>query len=599
MAKDATQIWQLYNSCREEREQYTPLWNDISKFVGINVDVDYTYKNSVANKSRTLDEYVDDPTAAIAANQFGDYLIGILWGTGEGVFDLIPSRYVKEFIDEADVAEFYKFATDQTLYHMNHPDCGYTTALRPYAYDQASFGTSGIGTFPNQGFKRGVAENALVCRAYGPDNLAIAAGQNGMVEIAFATYHWKTNQIVGEFCMTAGVVDTKKVGKLPQPIKDAYNQGQFNTEFTLVFGYFPREDFDPKLQGTRGTRYRGVWFLDNKNHNKTFFEESFSEKPIPVTRQIVVRGEVWGRSSMTMLLSTIRSVNYMLSVTIEILEKMGNPALGMTGNSILGDAVLDTSPNGLTIFNGMLANGNTPVFPIHDVGDPSGIIQFLLPYLNDKVTTAAKVDVLLDFNSAKEMTAAEALKRYVIRGKSLSGILGQQKNERLVPDVRRAVSILLDMNELGVPAGSDPDREAMLKKRNLSGRIIPEAVMQVMKAGKPWYEIKFNNELEKLSRTEKVEALVQVLNAITAIASVFPDIIQAVDWYKLLKDINDSLDYNNQLLMSAKDFKAKIQQLAQERNAALMLQAGQAGAEIQNKLAGANRQNSEAQNATR
>jgi len=599
MTKDTQNIWQLYTACKTEREQYTPLWKDIEKFVGIQVNTDYTYDNAVTNKSRQLDEFVDDPTAAIATNQFGDYLIGILWGNGDKVFDIIPSRYVKEYVDEADVAEFYSFATEQTLYHMNHPDAGYTSALRPYAYDQSAFGTSGIGTFPNQAFKRRVAENALVCRSYGPDNLAIDVGQNGMVEIVFATYHWKINRIVGEFCMTGAVVDMKKVEKLPEPMRDAYKGGQFNTEFCLVFGYFPRDDYDPKFQGTRGTRYRGVWFLDNKSYNKPFFEESFSEKPIPVTRQILVRGEVWGRSSMTMLLSTIRSVNFMLSVTIEILEKMGNPALGITSNAIFGDGVLDTSPNGLTVFNSVLANGQTPAFPIHDVGDPSGIIKFLLPYLNDKVTTAAKVDVLLDFNSAKEMTAAEALKRFVIRGKSLSGILGQQKNERLVPDVRRAISILLDLGELGVIAKKDPKRAEALMKRKLTGRIIPDAVLKVMESGRPWYELKFNNELEKLTRTETVQNLVQVLNAITAIAAVFPDIIHAVDWYKLLKDINDNLDYNNQIVISAKDFKAKIAAIAQEKQAALMLQAGQAAAGIQKDTASANKQNSEAANAKR
>lgn len=596
---DSQNIYQLYTACKNERNQYTSLWQDIQKFVGIQVDVNYTYNTVAATKNRQLDEFVDDPTAATAVNQQGDYMVGLMWGNGQNVFDIIPSRYVTELADEADVASYYSFATSQTLYHMNHQDAGYISALQPYAYDQAAFGTSGIGTFPNQAFKRRVEENALICRNYGPDNLAVDEGKSGMIDIVFATYQWKVNRIVGEFCMTNGGLDMKKFAKLPQSIKDAYNGQNFNTVFTLVFGYFPREDYDPKFEGVRGTRYRGVWFLDNPKECKPFFEESFSERPIPVTRQIKVRGEVWGRSTGTMLLSTIRCVNFMLSCTIEIIEKMGNPALGITSNAIFGDSVLDTSPNGLTVFNSMLANGQNPAFPIHDVGDPSGIVKFLLPYLNDKITTAFKVDSLLDLNNAKEMTAREALQRYAIRGQALSGLLGRQKNERLVPDVRRAISILLDMGELGVNPATDPDRAARLMKRSLNERVIPEAVLAVMKSGRPWYELRFNNELERLTRTDTVQNLIQVLNAITAIAAVFPDIINAVNWYKLLKDINDNLDYNNQVLLSEKQFKAEIARIAEQKNAALMMAAAQSGSESQKNMAVAAKNQAEAANAKR
>lgn len=593
---DSQNIYELYTACKTERDQYTSLWRDIQNFVGIQVDTNYDKNPVSATKNRQLDEFVDDPTAATATNQQGDYIVGLMWGNGKNVFDIVPSRYVTELVDEADVGNFYKFATDQTLYHMNHPDAGYTSALQPYAYDQAAFGTSGIGIFPNEAFKRRTEENALLCNNYGPDNLAVDEGKNGMIEIVFATYQWKVNRIIGDFCMTAGQVDPKKFKKLPKCIQDAYNNRNFNTVFTIVFGFFPRDDYDPKFLGTRGTRYRGVWFLDDQKDNKPFFEEAFAEKPIPVTRQIKVRGEVWGRSSGTMLLSTIRSVNFMLSCTIEIIEKMGNPALGITSNAIFGDSVLDTSPNGLTVFNGLLANGNAPAFPIHDVGDPSAIVKFLLPYLNEKITTAFKVDALLDFNSAKEMTAREALQRFAIRGQALSGMLGRQKNERLVPDTRRSISILLDMGELGVDPTKDPERANALVKRNLAGRVIPEAVLQVIKSGRPWYELKFNNELEKLTRTETVQNLIQVLNAITAIAAVFPDIVHAVDWYKLLKDINDNLDYNNQILISAKDFKAVMAKMAEEKRAAMMLAAGESAANIQKNSSQANKNTAEAAN---
>lgn len=576
---DYQEIQQLYTQLKTNAERYRPLWNDISNVVGITVDPDYLWHND-QTKDLQLDEYVDDPTAAISVNQAGDYLLGILWGTGEGVVDIVPSRYVTEFEDAQQLEPWYAFATQQFLYHMNHPDCGYGTALRPYSYDQFSFGTSGIGMFKNQAFERGIDENALIARNYGIDNTVIAEGKNSAPDIGATVYHWAVSQIIGEFCCIAGAVDATLLARMPQAIKTAYEAKDFLKEFDIVFMWMPRKDFDPKLMGMRGAKYRGVWFIDQATDNNIFCEESFKERPISMARMIKVRGEVYGRSSGTLLLSSIRSVNYMFAITSEILEKMANPALGAFGNSIFGDSVLDTSPNGLTIFNQTQSAGQVPVFPIHDVGDPEPIIKFLMPYLNEKITTAFKIDALLDFNSAKDMTATESLQRYNIRGKSLSGMLGMQKNERLIPDCRRGISILWDLGELGVNPRMDPQRVQRLQTLNKTERIIPDSVLQVAASGRPWYELRFNNELEKLLRTENIQALTQIIQATTAIAALYPPIVEAIKWYDLLEALNNNLDSNSQIMVSAKDFKNIIAAAAQQQRLAQQASLAQASGTV-------------------
>ena len=195
---DFRRVFETYTSLLAMRDEVSPLWNDISKFVGINVDPDYAHRGTRGSRSRQLDDFVDDPTAAISVNQAGDFLAGILWGTGEGVFDIVPSRYVLELVDAEVVQDYYDFTTDQTLYHMNHADAGYGTALRPYMYDQVAFGTSGIGGFLNRGFVERAEDNALIFRNYGVDNVVIDAGKNNLVDYVFATYTWRVSRIVGE-----------------------------------------------------------------------------------------------------------------------------------------------------------------------------------------------------------------------------------------------------------------------------------------------------------------------------------------------------------------------------------------------------------------
>ncbi len=574
---DFKQTLELYEQLKTNRDRTKPLWDSIANYVGIGVDPDYAYNGSKGTKGQQLDQFVDDPTAAISVNQAGDYLMGIMWGTGENVLSLTPSKHVEELIDVEAVAPFFKYASDQTLHHMNHPEAGYQTALRPYAYDQVAFGTSGIGLFVNRGFKEGRDENALIARNYGVDNVVIDEGKSGMVDFVFATYNWRVNRIVSEFAMKDGAVDKAKLAALPKQIKDAYTKKQVNDVFDIVFGMSPNEKYKPKFKGKRGARYRGVWFFPDKadtSNNKYFMEEFFNERPINMARMIRIRGDVWGRASGTMLISSIRSVNYMISTSIEVMEKMADPALGVMSNAVFGDNVLDTSPSGLTVFNSTLAGQGNPTFPLYDVGDPTNLVKFLVPYLNEKITTAFKIDVLLDFASSKEMTATESMQRYVIRGQSLSGVLTQQKNERAIPDVKRAVSILMDVGELGVNPSTDGERAARLTTRGLTDRIIPAEVLEVIASGKPWYEIHFNNELEKLIRTEKVQNLLQVLNAIGAIAGLYPEIVLAVDWYKLLQDINQNLDANNQVMFTKAQFNGALAKIEEAKQLAAQAQIG-------------------------
>lgn len=570
---DFKNITKMYSDLYADWTLHKPLWDDIARFVQISVDTDYLWNTNKSNYGDQLDEFVDDPTAAICVNQFGDYMLGIMWGTGEKVFDMVPSDYVLEMATPDELNEWYEYATSRTLYHMNHPSAGYTQALRPYIYDQGGFGTSGIGIWPNKAFLRGVDENALIARMYGIDNSVIAEGKAGLVDTGFVLERWKCNRIVQEFCMPNGTVDKKLFGKLPNAIKTAYEKQDLSQEFELLFGFMPREDFNPKLQGKLGTRYRGVWWQKGQPDGDFFCEESYAERPIAFSRLIKIRGDAYGRAGGTLLLSSIRSRNFMFGATMEILEKLGDPPLGVTSNALFGDSILDTSPRGLTVFNAMLAAGGNPTFPIHDVGDPTGIISYLMPVTKEDITTGFKVDALLDFSSAKDMTATESLQRYAIRGKSLSGMLGQQKNERLVPDAKRAISILWDMGELGADPSIDKERVARLVQAQKTERVIPAAVLKAKALGKPWFELKFNNELEKLTRTEAVQNLLQILNSITAIAALYPDIVDAVNWYQLLADINDNLDYGNQILMSETKFKGMIADKAKQRAAAQSIQA--------------------------
>lgn len=591
-------IYNLYKEAKKIRDEYLPLWQTIAKYTGITLDIKQLGDQFLNNGSkRQLDEFVDDPTAMLACNQSADYLLGLIWGNGKNVARIKPSRYVLELADSSAVEPYYKYITDEIEYQINHPEAGLFNALRPFFYDQTSIGTSGIGCYLNKDFATNGAENALVFRNYGVDGMAILEGVNGSADYVFVTYGWKANRIVAELCIKNGVIDKEVYNKLPKKVREAYEKNDFSTQFRLVFGFYPREDFNAKLQGAKGYKYKGCWFIDDANDNKPFLEEDFKTKPIIVSRMIRVRNEIYGRSPSSMVLSSIRLLNFLMSSVVESIEKQNRPALGVFSDALFGDKVVDTSAGEMVPLNSNFSGNQNPLFPIYDVGDISGIVNILLPYYNEKIATASKVDILLDFSSAKEMTATESLQRYAIRGKSLAGFLLQQKESQILI-YKRIISLLESVSLLGI----DPivyEERAKSVKRIRPERIIPAEVLEIKKQGLPWYEIEFNNELDKLTNTEVVQDLMSQLQAIMAVGQIKPEVVMGVDSSKLLQVIKEAYSTLDGVILSEGAFKEKLSEQQQMQQAQMVLQAGQAGAVIEKDLSQANKNNNEVLNVKR
>lgn len=564
-----TNIKQRYDELKSERQKYVARWNEVSKYVGIRVDPEQFFYDE-SNKSEDLDKYTEDPTAALSVQQSADYLKGIMWGNGVNAISLVPSDDVLNMANKAELDKWFEYASDQLLAQMNHSSAGLNSSLNAYFYDQQSFGTSGIGAFPNSSYGRSSDTNVLLFRPYGVDTLAIDEGKNGLIDVIFNTYRWRTNRLVSEFCEKEKGFDMEAFKRLPKRVQDAYNNKNFNLIFNIVQAILPREDYTPNALGKKGCRYCGYWFEESSD--KTFYEEDYKELPIAVARAVKIRGEVYGRSSGTLLISSIRCINQAVSETMQAMAKMVRPPIGILNTAVFGDDVVDTSENGLTVFNAGLLAGSDPIIKMQDIGDPSTLIQWLVPYLNEKVATAFKIDILLDFSAQSDMTATESLQRFSIRGRSISGMIMQQKTELFEPLIRRCVSICFDNGVLGVNPQDESAKE--LLSMGYSQKIIPQAVLDCIEQGKPWFEIHFNNEVEKLGKTEKVDDLIKMINVVTALMAVYPQIGEAVDWYSMISDVSKALGFEGNIV-SEKDFRASIEQAAQQQAAMIQAQAGQ------------------------
>ena len=577
-------IKKRYNELKSEREKYTSRWEEISKYIGTRVRAS-TYVNSgEVNKGEDLDKYTEDPTASLSVQQSADYLKGIMWGNGDNAISLLPTDEVLELVDKSAVDGWYEYATKKLLREINHPNSGFNGALSAYFYDMSAFGTAGIGAFPNSRKEKGHDDNVLVFRPYGIDTLCIDEGKNGMPEVVFNTYQWRCNRLVSEFCERDGVFDEKIYAQLPEKVKQAYEHDNLNQTFTIVQAILPRDDYNPRALGKNGCKYVGYWFEESQN--EAFFEEDYKDLPIAVARAIKIRGEVYGRASGSMLISSIRCINQAISDCMVAMGKMVNPPIGVLNSAIFGDDVVDTSENGLTVLNAAMLQGQAPIIPMQDVGDISSLVQWLVPYLNEKVATAFKIDILLDFSAGSDMTATEAMQRYSIRGRSISGMIMQQKMELFDPLLKRCISVCYDKGVLGLDPIKDAQEIAALMERGIQDRTIPDAVIQCIREGKPWYRIKFNNEVDRLGKTEHVDDLMKMVNMASMLMQLNPQMSAAVNWYQLMADVTESLGLQKNIY-SENEFKKQVAAQAQQQQAMIEAQQGLAQSQINKNNAGA------------
>ena len=162
----------------------------------------------------------------------------------------------------------------------------------------------------------------------------------------------------------------------------------------------------------------------------------------------------------------------------------------------------------------------------------------------------------------------------------------QQKMELFDPLLKRCISICYDKGILGLDPIKDAKEIAELMERGINDRTIPDAVIECINQGKPWYKVKFNNEVDRLGKTEKVDDLIKLTNMASMMMQLNPQISGAINWYQLLADVSESLGLK-QNIVSENEFKKQVAALSQQQAAVAEAQQGLAQSQMNKNNAGA------------
>lgn len=594
-------VIERFRELKTERNRYIDRWRDVQDYVAITNEINTEFEdNKQPNEQKDI--FINDPTAFISVNQAGDYLAGILWNLN--AVTLEPSKYIKDKAQGADLSAFYKKATEVFLEQMNATDAGFQSILKSYCYEQFSYGTSGIGTFKSKEFENGQSECCLSFKPFGVWNSCIDEGSNNKIDVVYTVYHWRLNQIIEEFCYDNGSYSDELVKNLPDEMQRAIEGNKYNQKFKIIFGILPNNSYIMGKRGKNGAKYKGYWFIEN-SESKVFKVDYFNKLPIAMCRAIRVNNQVYGESSGTLAISSIKMLNHIAGNTVDNIEKTTDPALGVISGALVAGNVFNRSAGSVTTFNPQAqANGQSPVFPISQVGDISAVVNFLIPELKKDIVNIFKIDQLLDFNNQTQMTATESSYRMSIRGKSINGLLTQEKSETIEPVCHRAISIINECGLFGktyeeIQELPEETEEQLAYKQRLikEGDFIPQIVEEAMKDNKIWYKLKFNGELEKLCNAEVYEAIGRFLQYLNALLQIDPKLINALNTYdllELLKSVSNLV--NDNLVKNKYDYDDIIKKLEEAQQQQAEQQAMLQQSEVAKNMATAEKGSTEARN---
>lgn len=576
-------VLQRYEDCKTERQKNIKLWKDVNKYVAIASDIASEFEDSV-DESKQRDKYINDPTAYIATTQLTDYLVGLIWGTGEDVLALEPNDYILNQVSNSDeLNEFYRHATAVTLREFNHEEAGFLGALTSFIQGQVNYGTSGAGCYPSKEYIEGQAENILQFNNYGVYNSCFDEGKNGKISVVYSVRHWRLARIIDEFAVKEEGIDEELFNKLPKEIKDAYDKKEYNKKFKIIHGILPHKDYSVGKIGKKGTKYKGFWFTEESK--KIFFEEYYREMPAAVCRSIRIANKIYGASFATLAITSIKLLNYIAGKAIRNAEKMTDRPKGYFSGSLPAGEIIDTSADGLTPFKDQ-SDGKPPIFDIDEVGDISALVNILIPKAEKDISTIFKIDRLLDFNAEVAMTATESMQRFNIKSKSEIGIIIQILHEFLLPILYRGISVLEEAEAFGVRYDSPDAQELILKGKQKF--VVPEVVQNAIDNNKRWYKIKFRNSINQIINAEKFEWLSNFILLFAQLLNLDPVLSEAVKSYNLLAFAKQILNFGNEDFMKSKaDFEDAVKKIQEQQETMMKLQAENLGSNTVKNIAGA------------
>ena len=482
-----------YAASMQEKQKYSVRWGKIASLTGVVSPLAIHRVLNAGNKTSTeqfeIDEDIFDPTASQNVFTLANYTFTMLFGNRQ--------RFLIKADDDAD-QDCYDDVAVAANDLLDDPDSNFASAARQTLETSAiHFGNAGLVYHVDDDKKRLLFEAATCTDA------CIGEGKDGKVSVLFMSKLLSP----GEF--------EESFGEMPKEIQEALNKRKDGESKDLQVVYALCENPYYNKYAVNDSqfskKYCGVFFcVDEDIESDWNHVNYFDWKMFVFYRNIIMRGETYARGNIDRVLSSVDSVNELTRMANDSVERMENPAIGITAE-INSDSVIDMSPGGVNVLTPMPGQNGTPMFAMQPVGDPSGILKTTMPRLDSAITQAFGLSMFLDIQPVAGMTAHQVVEGTITRNKNLLPTYLGYREQILLPLYNDIVSIVLKKRWY------KSKYETPVSKKY---KIIPLTSME---------EVYTSNILDKLQEISNIMTLMrQAMPQAELLFSIYPMVANAV-----------------------------------------------------------------------
>lgn len=555
-------ILERHKKLKAEKEPWLYTWQLIGEYC-------HQRKQEFTNTlspGQFLTGKIFDGTAESAANLLTASLIGALWTNGAKTFRIEPPDHMSDLLKTKDVKTYYETISKSVAVAMDNPKAGFRTSLEECVHDETTFGIAGISAMKNntQDFAE-LFDMPVVFGSVDAKQTCIDENARGFVDTVYIEKEMTVRQLVQEYGLE----------NISKKCREMYVTRRGHEKVWVLQALEPRLD---ARYGGFGNVDMPVASIHIEMAEKVVLRESgFMEMPVFVARFYKAMNEKYGRSPAMAAMSDILEANALREGSIVATEKMLDPPLVMEEDGIVGGGTVDTSAGGLIVkhSSGRIADTGPVIEPLITVGEMNTTFT-RIDELAEVISRHFFIDRLLDLNNEQRMTLGEANIRNELRGQSLNTIYARQISELLTPIIERVFNIMFELGFLGVPAGSEEEQE--LLAAGIEPIIIPDAVVQMMAAGKNAYKITFISPAARIMQSEELAGIQRTVEFGLAVAQAMPDILDNFDFDVIIRRVQELTGAPSSIMKAVDEVAAIRESRAQQQQAMAQLQAQEVAA---------------------
>lgn len=309
--------------------------------------------------------------------------------------ELMKSDDVREYLSEVQAGMFRE---------MHSPNAGISTHLHEAYLDAGAFGT-GVMFIGDEGGRPQFQTRHL-------KEVHLADGADGEVDTVFRCFQMTARQL-----WQRSQVPFSPLWTLPDEVAKAVKADKWDQQFEVIHGVFPRMERDAKKKTADNLEIASTYVL--REGKKVLHDGGFEEFPYAIFLWSKNPGEVYGRGPGMSALPDVKMLQQMMKVHIRAAQKMIDPPLMTTHDSVLGP--VRTMPGGM---NYLRPGGD--IRPLQ-TGGRLDLSFEMMQDVRNRIGQAFHSDVVRPFAERTTETATEVMQRVQQQMRLLGPVLGRME----------------------------------------------------------------------------------------------------------------------------------------------------------------------------